>query len=86
MNTKRLPQDNSNRESDSSQKSEYKSRRLSKGDGLNIGLTIGATMTIFVIGGNWLDKKLQTGALFTLLGAAFALFSIVAFLLRIGKQ
>lgn len=59
---------------------------MTKGDGMNIGLTVGATMVVFVIGGNWLDEKLGTDPWLTLAGAVFALTSIIVYLLRIGAR
>ncbi len=87
MNSKKPLQSDKNREEPSgSTPSVKKPRRPSKGDGLNIGLTIGATITTFVIGGNWLDQKLGISPWLTLLGAAFALISIVLYLLKFAKS
>ena len=86
--TSRQPQPDNSAEgsSDPPASSSKKPRRHSKGDGLNIGLTIGATITIFVIGGNWLDQKLGSEPWLTLLGATFALASIVLYLLKYAKS
>ncbi|NND70585.1 MAG: AtpZ/AtpI family protein [Rhodothermales bacterium] len=81
-----LPDESPVESIDSTNETGYKPRHLSKGDGLNIGLTIGATMAIFVIGGNWLDQKLGTDPWLTLIGAVFALTSIVLYLLKIAKR
>lgn len=87
MTSKPLRPDNSPEDSSESKgKKKMTPRYLSKGEGMNIGLTVGATMVVFVVGGNWLDQKLGTDPWLTLIGAVFALTSIVMFLLRIGAR
>jgi F0F1-type ATP synthase assembly protein I len=34
-----------------------------------LGVQLAASILIFVLGGQWLDRRLGTGALFTILGA-----------------
>ncbi len=86
MTSKPLPPDKSDEAQVPGTKKKLTPRRLTKGDGMNIGLTVGATMVVFVVGGNWLDQKLNTDPWLTLIGAVFALTSIIVYLLRIGAR
>ena len=49
---------------------------------LNLGLVFAAAVALGTLGGHWLDSKLGTKVLFTLLGAGLGLYAGVRELLR----
>jgi F0F1-type ATP synthase assembly protein I len=49
---------------------------------LNMGLMFAAAVAVGTLGGHWLDSKLGTKVLFTLLGSALGLYAGVRELLR----
>jgi uncharacterized membrane protein YccC len=47
-----------------------------------LGVQLAASIFLFVFGGQWLDRRLGTGALFTILGAFVGFGGMMVWLIR----
>jgi F0F1-type ATP synthase assembly protein I len=56
----------------------------SHGQYIGLGIQIAASMVLPLIGGVWLDKKLNSSPWFTLAGALFGIISIFGIILKIA--
>ncbi len=53
---------------------------------LGLGMQMALTMALFAAGGFWLDGKLSTAPLFTIVGAVLAIVALALHLVRIVRQ